>query len=206
VIVGKQPATLIAAYGTRFPVPGETLTSHLMRGFLVLRCGGTAGLVATVLLALVAPRVAESQASPARSANRLVGAGSLDERSRAELLAAREQVWRAWFAYDTVQLERLLPAEGFLAAGEDSVWRNREQTIAQSREFSRSGGRLVSVEFPRTEMQVFGDVVVIYTTFRFTTERRGQQEHSAGNAVEVFVRRDGVWQHPSWYLDFLERD
>jgi hypothetical protein len=52
-------------------------------------------------------------------------------------------------------------------------------------------------------MQVFGDVVVIYTTFRYTTERAGQQSRSAGNAVEVFVRRNGIWQNPSWYLDFV---
>jgi hypothetical protein len=161
----------------------------------------TPALMAVILLA--APGLAHSQSSPSRPVSHSgTGAASLTDRDRAELLAAREQVWRAWFAYDTAQLERLLPADGFLAVGSDSVWRNREQTMAGARAFARSGGRLVSIEFPRTEMQVFGDVVVIYTTFRYTTERGGQRNHASGNAVEVFVRRNGVWQNPSWYLDF----
>ena len=160
-------------------------------------------LVLAVLVFLPPPRRASAQPSVA---SKPVAAGlerTLDDRSRTELLAAREQVWRAWFAFDSVHLERLLPRDNFIAAGSDSVWRTREQTIAGSRAFVRGGGRLLSIEFPRTEMQVFGDVVVIYTTFRYTTERAGQQNTAAGNAVEVFVRRNGVWQNPSWYLDFV---
>ena len=157
--------------------------------------------VLTALLLTSAPVVGTAQ-STTRHASGVGVSHTLDDRSRAELLAAREQVWRAWFANDSAQLERLLPRDSFIAAGSDSVWQSREQTIAGSNAFARSGGRLVSIEFPRTEMQVFGDVVVIYTTFRYTTERAGQQHRAAGNAVEVFVRRNGVWQNPSWYLDF----
>ena len=159
-------------------------------------------LILTALLLTSAPAVGRAQSST-RNASGVGVSHTLDDRSRAELLAAREQVWRAWFAYDSVQLERLLPRDNFIAAGSDSVWRTREQTIADSRAFARGGGRLVSIEFPRTEMQVFGDVVVIYTTFRYTTEHGGQQNRAAGNAVEVFVRRNGGWQNPSWYLDFV---
>ena len=162
---------------------------------------------ASVLLTMVAtllgggPAIAAAQ-SPTRQASAIAGGKSLDDRSRAELLAAREQVWRAWFANDSAQLERLLPRDQFIAAGSDSIWETREQTLAGSKAFARGGGRLSSIEFPRTEMQVFGDVVVIYTTFRYTTERAGQQHHASGNAVEVFTRRNGSWQNPSWYLDF----
>jgi hypothetical protein len=155
-----------------------------------------------VVLTVSISAVASAQSSTARASSFGSGRG-LDDRSRAELLAVREQVWRAWFANDSAQLERLLPRDTFIAAGSDSVWQNREQTLAGSKAFARGGGRLVSIEFPRTEMQVFGDVVVIYTTFRFTTERAGQQHRAAGNAVEVFVRRNGGWQNPSWYLDFM---
>ena len=170
--------------------------------FLLSRAGAPAVLIAATLSASV-PRPSEAQATAPRQPSSAATRRTLDAGARAELLEAREQVWRAWFAHDSVQLERLLPADGFLAVGADSVWRNREQTIAESRAFVKSGARLVSIEFPRTEMQVFGDVVVIYTTFRYTTERAGQQSHSAGNAVEVFEHRNGVWQNPSWYLDFL---
>jgi hypothetical protein len=158
-------------------------------------------LILTTLLLTSAPAIATAQ-SPKPPVS-TVGAGqTLDDRSRAALLAAREQVWRAWFANDSAQLERLLPRDNFIAVSSDSIWQSREQTIAGSKAFARSGGRLVSIEFPRTELQVFGDVVVIYTTFRYTTERAGQQSRAMGNAVEVFVRRNGVWQNPSWYLDF----
>jgi hypothetical protein len=163
---------------------------------------GRSVLAAVVLvLAMAFPDAARGQAAVARPA-RAVSPQTLDDRSRSELLAAREQVWRAWFAHDSVQLDRLLPRDGFLAIGGDSVWQSREQTIEGSRAFARNGGRLVSIEFPRTEMQVFGDVVVIYTTFKYTTELQGQRRDARGNAVEVFRRRNGVWQNPSWYLDF----
>jgi hypothetical protein len=156
------------------------------------------------VVAIVGPLPVRAQVSSALQGGSAV-ARTLDDRSRAELLAAREQVWRAWFGNDSAQLERLLPRDAFLAAGgPDSTWQNRDQTIAGSRAFAKSGGRLVSIEFPRTEMQVFGDVVVIYTTFRYTTERAGQRNNAAGSAVEVFVRRNGVWQNPSWYLDFRQ--
>ena len=159
-----------------------------------------ATLVLTVLTAGT-PRLTLSQSASSRPREEAI-ARTLDAPSRAALLAAREQVWRAWFAFDSVQLDRLLPHDGFLAIGGDSVWQNREQTIGGSRAFARSGGRLVSIEFPRTEMQVFGDVVVIYTTFKYTTARAGERRDASGNAVEVFVRKNGVWQNPSWYLDF----
>ena len=175
-----------------------------MRLPIATRSGSTPlVLVLAVLVFLPPPHRASAQPSAALEPVGANGQRALDDRSRAELLAAREQVWREWFAFDSVQLERLLPRDNFIAAGSDSVWRTREQTIAGSRAFVQAGGRLVSIEFPRTEMQVFGDVVVIYTTFRYTTERGGQQNTAAGNAVEVFVRRNGVWQNPSWYLDFI---
>ena len=129
----------------------------------------------------------------------------LDDRSRAELLVAREAVWRAWFANDSARLERLLPARMIAIDGGDSVWQNREQIFAGAREFAAGGGKLVGLAFPRTEMQVFGDVVVLYTTFRFDTENSGQRETATGSAVEVFVRRDGRWVNPSWYVDFTGR-
>jgi hypothetical protein len=173
----------------------QSLGARAMRGRSVLA-------VLAIVFAIGGPDVVRGQAAVAPRPPRSLGPQTLDDRSRSELLTAREQVWRAWFAYDSVQLERLLPRDGFLAIGGDSAWQNREQTIEGSRAFARSGGRLVSIAFPRTEMQAFGDVVVIYTTFAYTTEREGQRRDSSGNAVEVFARKDGAWQNPSWYLDF----
>ena len=126
----------------------------------------------------------------------------LDEKSRAELFTAREAVWRAWFANDTARLNRLLPARMIAIDGGDTLWQNREQILAGARGFAQGGGKLVGLTFPRSEVQVFGDVAVIYTTFRFYTERGGEKQTATGTAVEVFVRKDGRWVNPSWYLDF----
>src|SRR5687768_4477420 len=74
-----------------------------------------------------------------------------------EILAVREEAWRSWFGGDVAALRRVLP-DDFLAMG----WRgkeilNREQTLAASREFKESGGRLVSLSFPETRAQRIGD-------------------------------------------------
>jgi len=137
-------------------------------------------------------------ASPPYTASERV----LDDRSHAELLVAREAVWRAWFANDTAALVRLLPARMIAIQEGDTLWSNRDQVLTAARAFAGGGGRLMRLEFPRIEMQVFGDVVVLYSHFVFETERSGQRGSSRGTAVEVFVKRDDVWQNPSWYLDF----
>ncbi|MGH7719203.1 MAG: nuclear transport factor 2 family protein [Gemmatimonadaceae bacterium] len=147
---------------------------------------------------------AQTAALPSPAANPPYTASeqALDGRSHADLLVAREAVWRAWFASDTAALARLLPARMIAIQEGDTIWSNRDQVLGAAREFAADGGRLLRLEFPRTEMQVFGDVVVLYSKFAFETERSGKRGTSRGAAVEVFVKRDGVWQNPSWYLDF----
>ena len=157
-------------------------------------------LIVAALLLTSAPVVGTAQSSTPRAS--AVGVSHpLDNRSRAELLAAREQVWRAWFAYDSVQLERLLPRDNFIGAARTLSGAPASRPSRATEPRGAAGGSCRSSS--RAEMQVFGDVVVIYTAFRYTTERAGQQNRAAGNAVEVFVRRNGRWQNPSWYLDFI---
>ncbi len=120
--------------------------------------------------------------------------------ARAELLEAREAVWRAWFTGDEASLRTLLPPETIaLAAGADG-WTTRDAIVKASSEFARAGGRLVKLEFPRTEIQAYGATAVLYTSYVFHTTTNGKPASESGKAVEVFVRRQNGWVNSGWQL------
>ncbi len=73
--------------------------------------------------------------------------------------------------------------------------------IAAAEAFARSGRKLVSLNFPRTEKQVFGDVAILYSTYVAELEQKGRKSVQRGRATEVFVWRNGVWQNAGWHLD-----
>src|SRR6185503_13737347 len=82
-----------------------------------------------------------------------------------EVLAVREAAWRAWFGGDEAALRTLLP-ENFLAIStEGSEISDRDKTIANSRAFKQAGGHLVSLTFPETRAQRYGDTIVLYGTY-----------------------------------------
>jgi Domain of unknown function (DUF4440) len=118
-----------------------------------------------------------------------------------EVLAVREAAWRAWFGGDEAALRALLPEE-FLAidSGGENI-SDREQTIASSRAFKEAGGRLVSLAFPETRAQRFGDTVVLYGSYEATFVSGKAEKQMKGRLTEVFVKRDGKWVHPGWHLD-----
>jgi Domain of unknown function (DUF4440) len=120
---------------------------------------------------------------------------------RAELLQAREAVWRAWFAHDTAQLKVLLPDNLIAIPPVGNDWQSLNATLMESRGFAGSGGKLVRLEFPRTEIQTFGPVAVVYSTYLFETETGGQRSTIKGRVSEVFEYRDGRWVNPSWHMD-----
>jgi hypothetical protein len=129
-----------------------------------------------------------------------VSAGAA-EGGDAEVLAVREAAWRAWFGGDEAALRAMLPEE-FLAigAGESEI-SDREKTIASSRAFQEAGGRLVSLAFPETRAQRFGDTVVLYGSYEATFVSGTEEKQMKGRLTEVFVKRDGKWVHPGWHLD-----
>jgi hypothetical protein len=145
-------------------------------------------------------QVAATKAAPNdRSVAKQQGDSSeLDERTRGELVAAREAIWRAWFENDTIALARLLPAAA--AAGEPSGWEHRDAILAGSRAFVASGTRFVAVHFTNTRFHLNGDVAVLFSDYTIETEREGKRSSSSGRASEVFVRTGGVWRNPFWYL------
>jgi ketosteroid isomerase-like protein len=118
-----------------------------------------------------------------------------------ELLQVRESVWRAWFAGDVKSLKELVPGETIVISGGEKEWKHRSEVLRTAEEFHAQGGKLVRLEFPRTEVQHFGDVAIVWSNFLVETEMNGKSSVSAGRASEVFVRRDGHWLNPGWHTD-----
>jgi hypothetical protein len=120
-----------------------------------------------------------------------------------DVLATREAAWRAWFGGDEAALRTLLPEE-FLAIGASGgEISDREKAIASSRAFKESGGRLVSLAFPETRAQRFGDTVVLYGSYEAKFVVGTEEKEMHGRLTEVFVKRDGKWVHPGWHLDLV---
>jgi hypothetical protein len=69
-------------------------------------------------------------------------------------------------------------------------------------EFATSGQTLKTLEFPRNVFQQYGDVVILYTSFRLVlVDRDGKEAETTGRGTEIFVRRNGRWIHTGWHLD-----
>ena len=125
---------------------------------------------------------------------------ALSPSERTALLEAREKVWRAWFTNDRAKLEELLPAETIAGTGGQAGWENREKVLAGSERFAASGAKLVDLQFPGTEIQCYGDVAIVYTTFRFEIETKGKRAANVGKATEIFVKRADRWLNPGWLM------
>lgn len=120
---------------------------------------------------------------------------------RGEILKAREAVWRAWFANDTKTLQRLVPPDTIvISAGEDK-WKTQAEVFQSAADFQKEGGRLIRLEFPRTEIQRFGDVVIIWSKYLVETEMNGKRSLTSGRVTEVFVYRHGQWTNSGWHTD-----
>jgi len=125
---------------------------------------------------------------------------TLSESERKRLLDAREAVWRAYFAGDRASLEKLLPEELItLEAGGE--WGNRKAVLDGSAGFKAGGGRLVRLEFPKTEIQSYGSTAIVYSSYVYEIEQGGKRTSNSGRVTEVFVNRNGAWVNPSWHMD-----
>ncbi len=120
---------------------------------------------------------------------------------RAELLQVREAVWRAWFANDTKTLEKLVPADTLAISSGEEKWHNQAEIFESAAQFQTSGGKLIRLEFPRTEIQRFGDVAITYSQYVYETEVDGKRSLSSGRITEIFVLRHGKWTNPGWHAD-----
>jgi hypothetical protein len=117
------------------------------------------------------------------------------------LLAAREAVWRAFFAGDQAQLDKLLPAEALVIGDAQMPIADRAHIFEAAKRTAGGGAKLVRLEFPRTEMQVYGETAILYTTYLFELENaQGQHHTETGRGTEIFVRRGGAWLNTGWHL------
>jgi len=119
---------------------------------------------------------------------------------RKALLDTRDAVWRAYFANSRPDLETML-ADELVAVGPDSDRiDNRDAVIAASQQFVQGGGKLVKLDFPSSEIQVYGNTAIIYSRYDVQTERGGQQHAMRGRVSETFVFRNKRWVNTAWQM------
>ena len=126
---------------------------------------------------------------------------SAQKQNDEQLLHVRETVWRAWFAGDTKTLEDVIPPESIVMSGGEEKWKNQADVLHSAAEFHANGGKLVRLEFPRTEVQHFGDVAIVWSQYLAETETNGKRSFDSGRITEIFVRRNGQWTNPGWHAD-----
>lgn len=126
---------------------------------------------------------------------------SIGEQMKKRLLDAREAVWRAWFAGDRATLEKLIPQETVAIESGNNNWSNRQTILDGSEQFAKGGGKLVKLEFPKTEIQSYGMAAVVYSNYSYELDQGGQRINQSGRVTEIFVLRNGQWVNPGWHMD-----
>ena len=120
---------------------------------------------------------------------------------RAQLFAARDTVWRAWFANDTALLRRFVPSAAVEITGASQWnWNDRKGIGDGSREFVRSKGKLVGVTFAGNEILHTGGTALVRSEYQLITETAGRPDTSRGRAMELFVLQGKTWVNPYWQL------
>ena len=117
------------------------------------------------------------------------------------LLQSREQVWRAWFAGDIKTLEQLVPPDTIVMSGGEEQWKHQAEVLRTSAEFHAKGGKLLRLEFPRTEVQHYGDVAIVWSSYTLELEVGGKKSGGSSRVTEIFVQRNGQWTNPGWHTD-----
>jgi Domain of unknown function (DUF4440) len=120
--------------------------------------------------------------------------------SDSSLFAAREAVWRDYFA-NGPDLATALP-DNFVAINTaDSLWEDRAATLAGARASVARGTRLTELRFPRNVVQRYGNVAIIHSRYEAVLETGGDRFTMRGHITEVFVWDGKRWIHPSWHLN-----
>jgi hypothetical protein len=136
-------------------------------------------------------------------------ASALTEEIRRELLEARSTAWRAFFQKDLTVLEQILAPELIAIQEHAERWDNRASLLKMAQSMNERGVQLTRLEFPRTEIQLFGNTAILYYTYVMEQRLGDQATVDAGRGTEIFVRRGGKWIDVGWHLDqgaFHRRD
>lgn len=120
---------------------------------------------------------------------------------RQRILTAREAVWKAWFTNDRAALDKLIPQEVIAINDGTDEWSDRAAIMDGAKRFAESGGKLVKLEFPKTEIQVYGNTVLVYTTYLYEIDTNGTRTTTSGRATEMFVRRGDELVNVGWHMD-----
>lgn len=123
------------------------------------------------------------------------------EQVRQELLAARETAWRSFFQKDSSVVERILAPELIAIQEGSERWETRASLTKMAKTMDENGIQLTRLEFPRTEIQLFGDTAILYYTYVMQQRLNEKVVVEAGRGTEIFVRRDGRWVDVGWHLD-----
>ena len=143
----------------------------------------------------------DTELHPESAAEQQQSPRPLGDQMKKRLLDAREAVWRAYFSNDRAALERLIPEETVTIEAGDNNWGSRNTIFESAARFAKSGGKLIKLEFPKTEIQVYGYTAVVYSNYSYELEIGGQRSKQAGRVTEVFVLRKGQWVNPGWHMD-----
>lgn len=138
---------------------------------------------------------------PLAIAKQMAAPTSVSPEMRKQILEAREAVWRAWFTNDQAKLDKLIPEDAVAINSGSEAWSNRAEILSGAAEFAKSGSKLVRLEFPRTDIQMYGRTIIIYTTYIYELENNGKRATNSGRGTEIFVVRDGQLVNTGWHLD-----
>lgn len=116
------------------------------------------------------------------------------------LLAAREAVWRDWFAA-APGLAEALPADFVALNPGDSLWADRAATLASAAASAADGVRLLELRFPREVVQRHGEVAVVHSRYEAVLQRGDARWTMRGRITEVFTWDGRRWLHPSWHME-----
>ena len=125
---------------------------------------------------------------------------------RQQILSARDSVWRAYFANDRAALETLVSDDAIAINQSAGPWSHQSEIFAGAERVAADGSKLVRLEFPETEMQVYGSglFIVLYTSYTYELERAGARTITSGRGTEIFVRRANRYVNVGWHLDALK--
>nr|AUN37301.1 hypothetical protein [uncultured bacterium] len=122
------------------------------------------------------------------------------ENSKQAILATREAVWKAWFAGDVEKLGKMIPDEIVSVEGPKKEWENRAAMLAASKAFVASGARLIRLEFPKTDVQFYGNTIVLFTSYSYDIQKDGKKSTITGKGVETFIIRGQKLLNIGWIL------
>lgn len=120
---------------------------------------------------------------------------------RQRLTKARDDVWRGFFTNDTAKLKKVIPKEIVAINPGNSNFDDQAAIFAAAKAQAESGAKLVKLEFPRTEIQMYGSTVIMYSNYLYVIETNDKTETYSGRATEIFVVKEDTIENVGWHLD-----